>query len=43
MKKDFESIKITDEETQNIINKVFNDHQFIIDPHTATGFGAAKS
>ena len=40
MKKDFESIKITDEETQNIINKVFNDHQFIIDPHTATGFGA---
>ncbi len=42
MKKDFESIKITDEETQNIINKVFNDHQFIIDPHTATGFGAAS-
>ena len=42
MKKDFESIKITDEETQNIINKVFNDHQFMIDPHTATGFGAVS-
>ena len=42
IKKDFEGIKITDEETQNIIYKVFKDHQFIIDPHTATGFGAAN-
>ncbi len=42
IKKDFEGIKITDEETQKIINKVFKDHQFIIDPHTATGFGAAN-
>ena len=42
IKKDFEGVKITDEETQNIINKVFKDHQFIIDPHTATGFGAAN-
>ena len=42
IKKDFEGIKITDEETQNIIHKVFKDHKFIIDPHTATGFGAAN-
>ncbi len=42
IKEDFEGIKITDEETQNIIYKVFKDHQFIIDPHTATGFGAAN-
>ena len=42
IKKDFESVKITDEETQNIINKIYKEHQFIIDPHTATGFGAAN-
>ncbi len=42
IKKDFEGIKITDEETENIIHKVYKDHQFIIDPHTATGFGAAN-
>ena len=34
--------KITDEETQNIIEKVNKEYQFILDPHTATGFGAAK-
>ena len=42
IKKDFEGIKITDEETENIIKEVYKKHQFIIDPHTATGFGAAK-
>ena len=42
IKKDFEGVKITDEETKNIINEVYKEHQFIIDPHTATGFGAAK-
>ena len=42
IKKDFEAIKITDEETQNIIEKVNKEYQFILDPHTATGFGAAK-
>ncbi len=42
IKKDFEGVKITDEETENIINEVYKNHQFIIDPHTATGFGAAK-
>ncbi len=42
IKKDFEAVKITDEDTQDIINKVYKEHRFIIDPHTATGFGAAK-
>ncbi len=42
VKKDFEGVKITDEETVRIINEVYNKHQFIIDPHTATGVGAAK-
>ncbi len=42
IKKDFEGVKVTDEETQIIIKNVSNNHQFILDPHTATGFGAAK-
>ncbi len=42
IKKDFEGVKITDEETENIINQVYKEHQFIIDPHTATGLGAAN-
>ena len=42
IQKDFESVKITDEETANIINEVYKKYQFIIDPHTATGFGAVK-
>ena len=43
IKIDFEGIKITDEETVRIIEEVYKEHQFIIDPHTATGVGAAKS
>ena len=42
IKKDFEGVKITDEETESIIDQVYKEYQFIIDPHTATGFGAAK-
>ncbi len=42
IKEDFEGVKISDEETQNIINEIYKEHKFIIDPHTATGFGAAK-
>ena len=42
IKKDFEGVKISDEETEKIINQVYKKHQFIIDPHTATGFGAAE-
>ena len=43
IKKDFEAVKVTDEETASIINEIYKEHQFIIDPHTATGVGAAKS
>ncbi len=43
LKKDFEAVKVTDEETVSIINEIYKEHQFIIDPHTATGVGAAKS
>ena len=43
IKKDFEAVKVTDEETVSIINEIYEEHQFIIDPHTATGVGAAKS
>ena len=42
IKLDFEGIKITDEETADIIEEIYKVHQFIIDPHTATGFGAAN-
>ena len=42
IKLDFEGIKITDEETADIIEEIYKAHQFIIDPHTATGFGAAN-
>jgi Threonine synthase len=43
IKKDFEALKVTDEETVSIINEIYKDYQFIIDPHTATGVRAAKS
>ena len=40
IKKDFIAIKISDEETLNMIKKVNQKNQFVIDPHTATAFGA---
>ena len=43
MKKDFEAVKVTDEETVSIINEIYKEHKLILDPHTATGVGAAKS
>ena len=43
IKKDFEAVKVTDEETVSIIDEIYKEHKFIIDPHTATGVGAAKS
>ena len=43
IKKDFEAVKVTDEETLSIIDEIYKEHKFIIDPHTATGVGAAKS
>ena len=42
IKKDFEAIKINDKETKLIIKNINDEFRFIIDPHTATGFGAAK-
>ncbi len=43
IKKDFEAVKVTDEETLSIIDEIYNEHKFMIDPHTATGVGAAKN
>ncbi len=43
IKKDFEAAKVTDDETVSIIDEIYKDHKFIIDPHTATGIVAAKS
>ena len=43
IKKDFEAVKIVDEEAVSIINEIYKEHKFIIDPHTATGVGAARS
>ncbi len=43
IKKDFEAVKVSDEETVKIIYQIYKEHKFIIDPHTATGVRAAKS
>ena len=40
IKKDFIAIKISDEETLEIIKKFKDEHDFILDPHTATAVGA---
>ena len=42
IKNDFAAVKIGDEETKSIIKNIDEEHKFIVDPHTATGFGAAK-
>ncbi len=42
IKKDFEAVRINDEDTQRIIKEINDEFKFIVDPHTATGFGAAK-
>ncbi len=42
IKQDFEAIKINDEETRSIIKNINDKFKFIIDPHTATGLGAAN-
>ena len=42
IKKDFEAVKINDETTQLIIRNINDEFKFIIDPHTATGIGAAR-
>jgi threonine synthase len=40
IKKDFLAIKVSDEETIDIIKDINEKNKFIIDPHTATAFGA---
>jgi threonine synthase len=40
IKKDFKAEKISDSETLSIIKEVYDKEKFIIDPHTATAFGA---
>ena len=40
IKKDFMAIKISDKETLSIIKEVHEKDNFILDPHTATAFGA---
>ena len=42
IKKDFCAEKINDEETLAIIKKFYIESKFILDPHTATAFGAVK-
>ena len=40
IKKDFMATKISDKETLSIIKEVYEKDQFVLDPHTATAFGA---
>ena len=42
IKKDFKAEKISDNEILSIIKDVYEKEKFIIDPHTATAFGAIK-
>ena len=42
IKKDFIAVKVSDNETLSIIKEVHKKNQFILDPHTATAFGAIK-
>jgi len=42
IKKDFIAVKVSDKETLSIIKEVYEKNQFILDPHTATAFGAIK-
>ena len=38
----FSAYMISDEETLEIINKVHTDYNYILDPHSAIGYGAAQ-
>jgi threonine synthase len=42
IQKDFSAFKVTNAETKKIIKRIYLKHNFFIDPHTATGFYAAK-
>ena len=36
----FAAYKITDEETLDIIKRVYEDYNYLLDPHSAIGYGA---
>ncbi len=38
----FSAYMISDEETLELINKVYSDYNYILDPHSAIGYGAAQ-
>ena len=38
----FSAYMISDEETLEIINKVYTDYNYILDPHSAIGYGAVQ-
>ena len=38
----FSAYMISDEETLELINKVYSDYNYILDPHSAFGYGAAQ-
>ncbi len=42
IKKDFSAKKINDKETIEIIKSFSKEHNFVLDPHTATAVGASK-
>lgn len=42
IRKDFDSYSISDKETCEVTNKAYQENQEILDPHTATGIGAAN-
>lgn len=42
IQKDFSAYKVTDRETKKIIKKICVENNFLVDPHTATGFYAAS-
>ena len=42
IQKDFSAFKVGNKETKQVIKKIYSEHNFFIDPHTATGFYAAK-
>ena len=42
IKKDFRAKKINDKETIEIIKNFSKEHNFVLDPHTATAVGASK-
>ena len=42
IKKDFDAVRIDEETTQLMIKNINDEFKFIIDPHTATGIGAAR-